>query len=79
MQTPLASNWRKEDATSGEVMEATIYKKLVVSLMYLVNTQLDMCSQFNQLSQAMVRPTKLYWKAEKNVLRYLMGTSQHGL
>ena len=38
MQTPLAGNWRKEDATSGEVVEATVYRQLVVSLMYLVNT-----------------------------------------
>ena len=38
MENPLAGNWRKKDATSGEVMEATIYKKLVGSLMYLVNT-----------------------------------------
>eukprot|EP00253_Pinus_taeda_P031951 PITA_31951 len=38
METPLARNWRKEDATSGEVVEATIYKKLVGSLMYIVNT-----------------------------------------
>eukprot|EP00253_Pinus_taeda_P021821 PITA_21821 len=46
MQTPLASNWRKEDATSGE---------------------------------AMVQPTKLFWKVAKHVLRYLRGTSQYGL
>lgn len=36
MQTPLAGNWRKEDATSGEVVEATMYRQLVGSLMYLV-------------------------------------------
>eukprot|EP00253_Pinus_taeda_P029838 PITA_29838 len=38
METPIASNWRKEDATSSEVVEATIYRELVGSLMYLVNT-----------------------------------------
>eukprot|EP00253_Pinus_taeda_P005364 PITA_05364 len=38
METPLVENWRKENATSGEVVEATIYRKLVGSLMYLVNT-----------------------------------------
>ena len=38
METPLASNSRKEDATSGEVVEATIYKHLVGSVMYLVKT-----------------------------------------
>ena len=38
MQTPLAGNWRKEDATSREVVEAIVYRKLLGSLMYLVNT-----------------------------------------
>jgi len=27
----------------------------------------------------MVRPTKLYWKETKHVLRYLKGTTQYGL
>ena len=38
MKTPLAGNSRKEDATSGEVVEAIVYRQLVGSLMYLVNT-----------------------------------------
>ena len=38
MQTPLAGNWRKEVATSREVVEATVYRQLVGSLMYLMNT-----------------------------------------
>eukprot|EP00253_Pinus_taeda_P010947 PITA_10947 len=79
METPLAGNWRKEDTTPGEVVEATVYRQLVGSLMYLVNTRPDMCYAVNQLNQAMVRPTKLYWKATKHVLRYLRGTSQFGL
>eukprot|EP00253_Pinus_taeda_P025094 PITA_25094 len=33
----------------------------------------------NQLSQAMVKPTKLFWKAGKHVLHYLRGTSGYGL
>ena len=31
------------------------------------------------MSQAMVQPTKLFWKAAKHVLRYHRGTSQYGL
>ena len=79
MQTPLAGNWRKEDATSGEVEATTVYCQLVGSLMYLVNTQPDFCFAVNQLSQAMVQPTKLFWKATKHVLRYLRGTTHYGL
>eukprot|EP00253_Pinus_taeda_P031151 PITA_31151 len=33
----------------------------------------------NQLSQAMVHPSKLCWKEAKHVLRYLRGTAQYGL
>ena len=79
METPLVENWRKEDATSSEVVEATIYRQLVGSLMYLVNTWPEMCYAVNQLSQAMVKPTKLYWKTTKHMLRYLRGMTQFGL
>eukprot|EP00253_Pinus_taeda_P021584 PITA_21584 len=79
MQTPLAGNWRKEDANSGEVVAATVYRQLVGSLLYLVNTRPDLCFAVNQRNQAMVQPTKIFWKAAKHVLRYLRGKSQFGL
>eukprot|EP00253_Pinus_taeda_P004398 PITA_04398 len=79
VDTPLPGGWWKEDATLAEVVDATVYRQLVRSLMYLVNTRLDICYVVNQLSQAMVKPTKLFWKASKHVLRYLRGTSRYGL
>ena len=79
METPLAGNWRKEDATSGELVDATIYRQLVGLLMYLVNTQPDICYVVNHFIQAMVKPTKLFGKAGKHVLRYLIGTTEYGL
>ena len=47
--------------------------------MYLVNTRPNICYAVNQLSQVMVKPTKLFWKAGKNFLRYLRGTFEYGL
>eukprot|EP00253_Pinus_taeda_P030962 PITA_30962 len=79
IDTPLPRGWRKEDAASAKVVDATIYRQLVGSLMYLVNTRPDICYAVNQLSQAMVKPTKLLWKASKHVLCYLRGTSGYGL
>eukprot|EP00253_Pinus_taeda_P031494 PITA_31494 len=38
METHLVTHWMKEGANSSEEVDATIYKKLVGSLMYLVNT-----------------------------------------
>ena len=79
METHLPGNWRKEDATSGEVVDATIYVKLVGSLMYLVNSRPDIFYAVNQLSQAMVKLTKIFWKVGKHVLRYLRGNTEYGL
>ena len=60
-------------------MDATVYRQLVGSLMYIVNTRPDICYAVNQLSQAMVKPTKLFWKGSKHVLRYLIAKSEYGL
>ena len=79
IDTPLPGNWRKEDATSAEVVDATVYRQLVGSLMYLVNTRLGICYAVNQLSQVMIKPTKLFWKEGKHVLRYLWGKTKYGL
>lgn len=49
------------------------------SLMYLVNKRSDMGYEFNQLSQAIVKPSKLYWKVAKHVLRYPRGTTKFGI
>ena len=79
METPIVGNWRKEDATSGEVVAATVFRQLVGSPMYLVNMRPDLCFAVNQLSQVVVQQTKLFWKVVKHVLRYLIGTTQYGL
>ena len=79
METPLASNWMKENVTSGGVVEAIIYKQLVGSLMYLVNTRPYMFYAVKKLRQDMVKSIKLYWKETKHVLRYIRGTTQYGI
>jgi len=47
VDTPLPGGWRKEDATSAEEVDATVYQYLVGSLMYLVNTRPDICYAVN--------------------------------
>eukprot|EP00253_Pinus_taeda_P010614 PITA_10614 len=67
VDTPLSGGWRKEDATSAEVVDATVYRQLVGSLMYLAHTRPDICCAINELSQAMEDEVKLcaftdaYW------------------
>jgi len=49
------------------------------ALMFLVNSQPDMCFVVNTLSQFMVEPHHIHWVAAKNLLRYLRGTINYGL
>jgi hypothetical protein len=56
-----------------------LYKQLIGSLMYLVNTRPDICFAVNTLSQFMVEPRQEHWVAVKYVLKYLRGTVEYGL
>ena len=60
-------------------MDATLYRQLIGSLMYLVNTRPDLCFAVNTLSQFMVEPQRVHWIAAKHVLRYIVGTIDYGL
>ena len=64
---------------SGELVDPTLYHQLIGSLMYLVNTRLDMSFAVNTLSQFMVKPRRLHWIAAKHILRYLAGIVDYGL
>ena len=60
-------------------MDPTLYRQLIGSLMYLVNTRPDLYFAVNTLSQFMVEPRSMHWVAVKHVLRYLSGTVDFGL
>jgi hypothetical protein len=79
MATPMVTNWKKIDASKLEGVDPTLYRQLIGSLMYLVNTRPDLCFAVNTLSQFMVEPKRVHWVAAKHVLRYLRGTVEFGL
>ena len=79
MTTPMITNWRKIDMSDDEEADPTLYRQLIGSLMYLVNTTPDIFYDVNTLSQFMVEPKRAHWAAAKHVLRYLQGTIELGL
>eukprot|EP00253_Pinus_taeda_P013051 PITA_13051 len=54
MSTPMITNWKKLHASDSELVDPTLYRKLIGSLMYLVNTRPDICFAVNTMSQLCV-------------------------
>jgi hypothetical protein len=79
MSTPMITNWQKISTSASPLVNPTLYRQLIGSLMYLVNTRPDICFAVNTLSQFMVEPRQVHWAAAKHVLRYLQGTLDFGL
>ena len=79
MSTPIITNFRNLDASEFELMDPTLYRQLIGSLMYLVNIKPDISFVVNTLSQFMVEPRRVHWSATKHILRYIAGTVDYGL
>jgi hypothetical protein len=75
MATPMMKNLKKlSDLTSDlYLVDPSMKKESIGSLVYLVNTRLDSFFAVRTLSQLMVELRQLHWVASKNMLRYLHG------
>jgi hypothetical protein len=75
MPTPMVTNLKLLCDTSSETMDATMYRQLVGSLMYLTNTRPDICFAVNTLSQYMVEPRRVHLVADKTCVEVPEGYS----
>jgi hypothetical protein len=79
MDTPMNADMRKVKVPDSDPVDPSLYRQLIGSLMYLVNTRPDICFVVNTLSQFQVEPRHEHWIAAKHVLRYIRGTINYGL
>eukprot|EP00253_Pinus_taeda_P014462 PITA_14462 len=79
MSTLMITYWKKLHASESKLVDPTLYRQLIGSLMYFVNTRPDICFVVNTMSQFMCEPRKVHWVAAKHILRYLQGTVDYGL
>jgi hypothetical protein len=56
--------------TSLEV-DATLYRQLVGSLLYLTRTHPDLSFDFGLVSRYMKTPHEIHWKSTKRILQYV--------
>ena len=64
--------------TSPEV-DATLYRLLVGSLLYLTHSRLDLSFVVGHVTHYMKTPHESHWKETKRILRYIQGTIQFGI
>jgi hypothetical protein len=79
MNTPMETKLKLLVDTSLELVDATLYRQIIGSLIYLTNTRSDICFAVNTLSQFLVEPKHVHLVAAKHVMRYLKGTLDFGL
>ncbi|KAG7582826.1 Integrase catalytic core [Arabidopsis suecica] len=77
--TPMATSPKLTLTTGTPMSDPSEFRKLVGSLQYLSFTRLDIAYAVNRLSQFMHQPTDDHWQAAKRILRYLAGTTTHGI
>ena len=66
-----------DDGSKG--VDATLYRYLVGSLIYLTTTIPDLACFVSVLSEFMSKPLESHWVTTKSVLRYLHDTNNYGI
>ena len=77
--TPMASNLKLLSDASSETVDATMYRQMICSLMFPMNTRPDICFVVNNLNQFMMDLRHAHLVLAKHVVRYLKGTVEYGL
>ena len=79
--TPMDANLKKlrDSASDSNLIDPTMYRQLIGSLMYLTNTRLDISFVVNALCKFMCEPRHIHWTTTKHVLKYLCGIVGHDL
>jgi hypothetical protein len=79
INTPMKTKVKLLVDTSSELVDATLYKKIIGSLMYLTNTRPNICFVVNTLSQFLVEHRRVHLFVAKHVMKYLKGTLDFSL
>ena len=68
-----------EEGGSTPLLDSTLYKQLIGSLLYLTNSRPDLSYVMSVFSRFMQEPHELHWKETKRTLHYLKGTIELGI
>jgi hypothetical protein len=77
--TPMEEMLRLSRDSTTEEVDATLYRRIVGSLWYLIHTRPDLTYVVGYVSRFLERPTEEHLQAVKKIFRYIAGTLQYGL
>ncbi|XP_020534315.1 secreted RxLR effector protein 161-like [Jatropha curcas] len=77
VSTPLVQNQKLSKSDGGEEADASNFRSLVGSLLYLIATRPDLPFATSVLSRFMQAPGENHLIAAKRVLRYVKGSLDH--
>ena len=76
---PFLSGIRLEEGGSTPLVENTLYRQRIGSLLYLTHLRLDISYVVSAAARYMQEPHELHWKAAKRILHYVQGTIDYGI
>jgi hypothetical protein len=77
--TPFLSGVKLEDGRETPLVDNTLYRQLVGSLLYLTHSRPDLSYAVGAVSRFMQELHELHWKDAKCILRYVQGTITFGI
>jgi hypothetical protein len=78
-EMPMESRLKLSKQSSYAPVDVMGYKSIIDLLRYLLHTRLDLAFPVGYLNQFMESPQEDHLAAIKRVLRYVVGTKEHGL
>ena len=77
--SPFQSGVKPSATCTSPEVDATLYRHLVSSLLYLTHTCLGISFVVSHVSRYMRNAHESQWKAAKIILQYIWGTTQFGI
>ncbi|GKB29523.1 retrovirus-related pol polyprotein from transposon TNT 1-94 [Tanacetum coccineum] len=79
VDTPMIENKKLDEDLQGKLVDATLYRDMIGSLMYLTSSRPDLNHVVCLCARYQAKPTEKHLQAVKRIFRYLNGTINMGL
>nr|GFB68136.1 retrovirus-related Pol polyprotein from transposon TNT 1-94 [Tanacetum cinerariifolium] len=77
--TPLVEKSKLDEDLQGKPVDATLYRSMTISLMYLTSSRPDLTYTVCLCARYQAKPTKKHLNAVKRIFRYLKGNINMGI